>query len=135
MVKPRKVVKSVAVAPIVYPAKLMRPVARMLKVQIKQLERNKKKISKDDPFRDENRILDNAAPDADAEEQYGHARVSAMKDQIDRKLIQSRRALSLIKLGKYGICENCGNMINTDRLMVYPEATFCVKCESKREKK
>lgn len=118
-----------------YPARLLMPVAKMLKSQIKYLERSKKKIEKDDPFRDVNRITDNAAPDADAEEQFGHARNAAIREQLDRKIIQTRRALARIKVGRYGICENCGNMINTDRLMIYPEATLCVKCESNKEKK
>jgi DnaK suppressor protein len=120
---------------VMYPAKLLKPVAGVLKQQIKQLERRKKRIEKDDPFKDIDRITDNAAPDADAEEQFGHARNTAIREQLDRKIIQSRRALARIKLGSYGICENCGKMINTDRLMVYPEATYCVNCEAKNEKK
>ena len=40
-----------------------------------------------------------------------------------------------IKNKGYGICEDCGKMIDTDRLMIYPEATLCVSCEAKKEKK
>lgn len=118
-----------------YPSRLLKPVADLLKNQIKHLEKSKKRIEKDDPFRDVDRTTDNAAPDADAEEQFGHARNTAIKEQIDRKIIQSRKALTKIKIGSYGVCEGCKNMINTDRLMIYPEATFCVKCEAKNEKK
>lgn len=118
-----------------YPINLVKPVASTLKQQIKVLKRRKKDISSEDPFRNVSRIADNAAPDADAEEQFGHARTTAIKEQIDKKLIQTRRALARIKVGKYGICENCNRMINTDRLMIKPEATLCIKCESKQEKK
>jgi len=118
-----------------FPKNLVVPVKSFLAARLKELEKTRKNISKEDPFKDESRITDNAAPDTEADEQFGHARTSALKDQLDRKIIQTRRALARIKIGKYGICESCGNMINTDRLMVYPEATFCVKCESKKEKK
>ena len=71
--------------------------------------------------------------EADAEEQFGHARTSAIKEQIDRQIIQTRKALTRIKIGKYGICEDCSILIDTDRLMAYPEATLCTKCQAKRE--
>ena len=54
--------------------------------------------------------------------------------QMERGIIQTRKALSRIKIGKYGICEDCGQMIDTDRLMIYPEATLCAKDARKREK-
>ncbi|KKR63523.1 MAG: hypothetical protein UU02_C0023G0001, partial [Candidatus Woesebacteria bacterium GW2011_GWA1_40_43] len=38
-----------------------------------------------------------------------------------------------IKLGKYGICEECGQMIDTERLIAFPEATLCAKDAAKRE--
>jgi DnaK suppressor protein len=98
------------------------------------LERRKKNVERGDPFSNVDRASDNAAPDADAEEQFGHAMTSAVKEQIELKIRQTKRALRRIRKGKYGICENCGNMIDTDRLKVYPEATLCVNCERKRNK-
>ena len=78
--------------------------------------------------------MDNAAPDTEAEEQYGHARVSAIKDELNRKASQIEKALKRLKAGRYGQCEDCGKMIDTDRLAIFPEATMCVSCEKKREK-
>ena len=78
-------------------------------------------------------MIDNASPDTDAAEQFGHARASAIKEQLDRKIIQTKKALSMVKIGKYGICEDCAKMIDTDRLMIYPEATLCASCQKKRE--
>ena len=117
-----------------FPANLMAPVGKFLRSRLKRLEKRKKVIEKEDPFRNTSRVTDNASPDTDAAEQFGHARVSAIKEQLDKKMIQTKKALARVKIGKYGICEDCGKMINTDRLMVYPEATLCVKCEAKREK-
>ena len=115
-----------------FPQKLIAPIGDFLSDQLSRLERRKKEVESDDPFRDTRRLTDNASPDNDAAEQFGHARVSAIRSELDRKIIQTRKALSRVRVGKYGICENCGNMIDTDRLMIYPEATFCINCEKKK---
>jgi DnaK suppressor protein len=119
---------------VMFPAKLLSPVNKFLQFQLKKLEKTRKEISREDPFRNIARISNNASPDTDAEEQFGHARTSALKDQLDRRIIQTKKALTRIKIGKYGICEDCGQMIDTDRLMVYPDATLCAKDQAKREK-
>lgn len=117
-----------------FPRNLLVPIGHFLSAQLHKLEGNKKKLEQGDPFSNVSRTTDNAAPDTEAEEQFGHAKTSALKEQVDRKIVQTRKALSRIKIGKYGICENCGKMIDTDRLVIYPEATLCVSCESKKEK-
>ena len=52
---------------------------------------------------------------------------------LTKRTIQLRKALTMVKLGKYGICEKCGKMIDTARLTANPEATTCVKCEKESE--
>jgi RNA polymerase-binding transcription factor DksA len=118
-----------------FPANLVAPVGEFLTDQLKRLERNKAKIEEGDPFIGNDRLTDNAAIDTEAEEQFGHAMTTAVKDRIDKKIIQTRKALSRLKIGKYGICESCGNMIDTDRLVIYPEATVCVNCQKKKKKR
>ncbi len=120
---------------IAYPAKLVAPVGKFLQNRLKVLEKRKKEIEEEDPFKDSSRVLNNASPDTDAAEQFGHARTTAIKEQLDRKIIQTKKALARVKIGKYGICEDCGEMIDTDRLMVYPEATLCAKDAKKKERK
>jgi DnaK suppressor protein len=115
-----------------FPASVVKPVGDFLRDQIKILDRQKKDLKDEDPFSQGDRTTDNAALDTEAEEQFGHARTSAIREQIDKRIIQIRKALTRIKIGKYGVCESCGKMIDTDRLMVYPEATRCVSCEKKR---
>ena len=117
-----------------FPANLLVPVGHFLTAKLKTLEKRKKEISSEDPFKDTSRLLDNASPDADAAEQFGHARTSALKTEINRKIVQVRKALTMVKIGKYGICEECGAMIDTDRLTIFPEATICAKDARKREK-
>lgn len=117
-----------------FPSNLLTPVAHFLTARLKTMEKRKKEISKEDPFADPSRVYDNAAPDIEADEQFGHARTSAIKKEINRSIIGIRKALTRIKIGKYGICEECGQMIDTARLVADPTATLCAKDARKREK-
>jgi DnaK suppressor protein len=118
---------------IFFPSNILKPIANFLNLEKRRLEARKKSLEKEDPFADQDRLNDNAALDADAAEQFGHARIEAIKRELDRQIVSIKKALSRIKIGKYGICEKCGNMIDTDRLMIKPDATLCVKCEKERE--
>jgi len=117
-----------------FPTNLLFPIGKLLNWRLSSLEKKKKSIEDEDPFKDTERLNDNASPDTDAAEQFGHARSTALKNELARKIVQTKKALTNIKIGTYGICEDCGKMIDTDRLVVYPEATLCVSCEAKREK-
>lgn len=117
-----------------YPAAVLKPVQEYLSQKLFGLEKRQKELSNEDPYADKSRLLDNAAADADAAERVGHMQVSAVKKAADRSMIQIRKALTRIKIGNYGMCENCGKMIDTDRLMIMPETTLCIDCEKKKEK-
>lgn len=117
-----------------YPQELLKPIRDALVERLSGLEKRKKEITREDPFNDTGRLNDNAAIDEDAAEKVGHLTVSAVRDTLDRSIIQVRKALSRIKVGSYGVCERCGNMIDTDRLMVMPETTVCISCEKKKER-
>ena len=119
---------------VLFPSKLLAPVGKFLQEKLKLLEKRKKEIIQEDPFNDTSRLIDNASPDTDAAEQFGHARAAAIREQLDVKIVQTKKALTLIKIGKYGICEDCGEMIDTDRLVAYPESTLCATDKAKREK-
>lgn len=117
-----------------FPANLVEPIRQFLHLEESKLKHRKAQLDKQDPFNDDDRMGDSAVDD-DASELFGHSNVVGMKAEIDRRLVQIRKALTRIKIGKYGICEKCGKMIDTDRLTVFPEATICVSCKAKREKK
>jgi len=117
-----------------FPKNVLEPVKNFLHIKEKELEERRDSFDKQDPFSDDDRLTNNASPDADASEQFGHATTEALKREVERKLIQVRKALTSMKMGKYGTCEKCGKMIDTDRLMVMPEATVCANCEKKKEK-
>lgn len=117
-----------------FPAQVLEPIRKFLTREEKQLKKRKASLEEQDPFNDVSRVTDNASPDTDAAEQFGHARVEAMGKEVNRRLTDIRKALTRIRIGNYGTCAGCGKMIDTDRLMVKPEATLCIKCEIKKEK-
>lgn len=44
-------------------------------------------------------------------------------------------ALKKIEDGTFGICDECDGAITKTRLKAIPYASFCVKCQAKKEKK
>jgi DnaK suppressor protein len=46
-----------------------------------------------------------------------------------------RRALAKVDDGSYGICEECGNEIGFSRLQARPEASLCIACQTRSEKR
>ena len=78
--------------------------------------------------------MDNSV-DADVAENVEHDRSFALRKQINRSIVAIRKTLTRIKLGKYGICQSCGKMIDTDRLAIKLTAEYCIDCERKKEKK
>lgn len=57
-------------------------------------------------------------------------------DESDEGLRQTTRdieeALRLFDQGRYGICERCGDPIETGRLLAIPWATRCIECDELR---
>jgi len=57
---------------------------------------------------------------------------------IERKSAELRKIDGMIRRmdedDEFGLCEECGEPIPVARLMVLPEATLCVPCQSKQER-
>jgi len=115
-----------------FPEKVLEPVRKFLAQELSKLKSQKKQVEADDPFADESRTANNSAPDFEADEQFGHARSEAVGREINKRMIQIKKALARVRIGRYGICEKCDQFIDTKRLMVYPETTRCVKCMQKK---
>lgn len=107
-------------------------IKRFLELELVKIKRNKKELKQADPFSDSNRASENSLEE-DVDEQIGHFDTEIKMNFLAKRTVQLRKALTRMKLGKYGICEKCGKMIDTDRLLVNPEATTCVKCEKESE--
>lgn len=117
-----------------FPVNLLKPVGNFLMEKLKSIRISRKRVALDDPYNNKTRDLESAAMDTEAEEKFEHARIVAIKEELNAKAKQIKKALERVKKGKYGICEVCGKMIDTDRLAIFPEATKCIKCEKKGEK-
>jgi DnaK suppressor protein len=53
---------------------------------------------------------------------------------LESELASVEDALRALRLGKYGICDRCGEQIDPERLAVRPEATHCVRCQTEVER-
>lgn len=92
------------------------------------------RLYQDDPFKDPNYVLDNAAVDTDVREQIDHETIEAQIKDLKRRINDIEDALKKIEKGKYGLCEKCGNQIPLERLLIIPEASYCIECEKKLRK-
>jgi RNA polymerase-binding transcription factor DksA len=117
-----------------YPMEVLRPVRDFLLGEKKRLKKVTKELESEDPYNDPRRVNDNAAVDTDVSEHADHDRLAAVMRETHKSLINIRKSLTRIKLGKYGVCIKCGQMIDTDRLSIKPTAEFCVSCEREAEK-
>ncbi len=124
-----------ALTMIKFPENILTQIRSFLENKRKETEKRMRELKKEDPFEDKTRLLDRASDDSEAQNKARHERIAAMQQQLAMALAQTRKALTKIKIGKYGVCESCGKMIDTDRLAVMPAATLCVSCEKKKEKK
>ena len=111
-----------------FPKVLLNPIKTFLEAELVRLKKTRKGIKSSDPFKDSQRTTDNSLEE-DVDEQIGHFDAQVKAKFLSKQIVQLKKALTRIKLGKYGICEKCGNMIDTDRLAVRPDTTVCIKCE------
>ena len=118
----------------VFPMNVLKPLMDYLKGEKKRLVKAKSSLSREDPFKGRKREEDNSI-DADVAEQVDHDSVFASRIELKTSLINIRKTLTRIKIGRYGICENCAKMIDTDRLAIKPTAEYCVSCEKEIEAK
>lgn len=57
----------------------------------------------------------------------------ALETAAREKLAEIDAALRRLKDGTYGVCENCGQPIQIDRLRAVPWTRVCIVCSTKRE--
>lgn len=115
-----------------YPKKLLKPVFDYLSKQQKDLTKRMKGLQDEDPFRNEERLNDNASDDTEAYEQFGHQRSEALSKETAAALSRVSSAMKRIENGEYGSCVNCGMMIDTDRLGIDPTVELCIHCAKKK---
>ena len=57
-----------------------------------------------------------------------------LKDREKVHLEAIEEALQRIETGEYGFCEECGDTINSKRLLVMPLAQYCINCQQNQER-
>lgn len=114
------------------PSRFVGPIKSYLEKRLMELKVWQKRIKQSDPFSDEQRTRDNSSEE-DLEEQVGHFESEVKAGFVKRQMVEFRKALTRIKIGKYGICERCKKPIDTDRLAIKPETVLCLSCEKNGE--
>ena len=56
-----------------------------------------------------------------------------MHSRESRLIKKIRACLLAVEEGTYGICEDCGEPIDIERLRVRPVTSYCIVCKSRRE--
>lgn len=118
-----------------FPNDILNDIRVHLEEEKRKLVARIEELSKQDPFTDPDRGIDNAASDTEANEESSHDRFSAMVDELKAKVSAIDDALIRIGDGTYGYCTSCHEMIDTDRLSILPMATLCKFCEDKKKTK
>ncbi len=112
-----------------YPKEILDKIKSELLTEKEKLEVRLRNLNEDDPFSNPDRLNDNAASDTEAKEEIDHERIEALKQTINNDLKSIEESLVRIQKGNFGFCENCKEMIDTDRLGVYPTVKYCIKCQ------
>lgn len=111
-----------------------------LKKELKsKLKQAKKKVrSHLDQFADEDetiadnfraRFPDYGRDESDEAQEYSeYEERLSLEHRLEIDLKKINKALKKLKEGEYGLCEQCGKEINSERLRVYPEAQLCRDC-------
>jgi RNA polymerase-binding protein DksA len=63
---------------------------------------------------------------------FERSQLAALVRQAQDHLAEIDAATDRLDAGIYGVCENCGQSIATDRLEARPVARTCIECESPR---
>lgn len=115
-----------------FPHSVLVPIRDFLRHDLAKLKKTKRAIEKNDPFFDDERNGQNSLEE-DVDEQIGHYDSTIKAKFLSKQIVQMRKALARIKIGSYGTCEKCGQMIDTDRLAVRPETTICIDCSKEMD--
>jgi len=115
-----------------FPSEILDEVKTHLIREQQEVTKQIEVVSDQDPFTEER--MNDADAGTEANETTDHDRFAAMTDELKTKLEAIKSALIRIEDGSYGFCDECKEMIDTDRLSILPTATLCLSCEQKKKK-
>jgi len=97
-----------------------------LKKDLESFAKEDKNIKYNWDTRYPNRENEDMGEEADEVQEYEN--LLSLEHNLEARLKDVDLALEKIGKGEYGICEKCGNNIEEKRLLAYPEAKLCIKC-------
>jgi len=115
-----------------FPSEILDEVKAHLIREQQEVTKRIEEVSGQDPFTEER--MNDADAGTEANETTNHDRFAAMTDELKEKQAAITRTLLRIENGTYGFCDECKEMIDTDRLSILPTATLCLSCEQKKKK-
>ena len=99
-----------------------------------KLEANKRRAAREIE-RLESQLQQEVDPDVDEADpgSANQAVTRALLKNARNKAEAIDRALRQARSGNYGVCEDCHQAIDPERLAIFPQTTVCVVCKSKQE--
>mgnify|MGYP001611827852 FL=1 len=116
------------------PQETFNKIKRVLQRQEKEIERDLKSIEKDDPVKGDG-LAESSEPGTDSWIADVHGRAQVLGHNLQLLLARTKDALANLRSGSYGKCENCGKVIEPERLEAIPTATLCLACSRKKASK
>lgn len=118
-----------------YPREFVQKLKERLLRYRGKIEEEEKQISAEDVLLEGGEASRSAEAIDEASEEIGHSFVQVTLSRLRDLKKQIDEALGKMRVGKYGLCERCGQPIDKARLEAFPEATLCLRCEQMREEK
>ncbi len=113
-----------------FPKNTLEFLQRHLLRQQREVEKNLKQVSEDDPVSSP-ALVESSEPGTDSYIAETHSKSVVLEKKLTDAKTGIMVALQKIKNGTYGKCESCGKQIEIGRLLAMPTAQYCVSC-SKR---
>jgi DnaK suppressor protein len=70
----------------------------------------------------------------EATESFELERRLSLEKRLREQLAEVEHALKKFENGTYGLCDNCGQLINPERLEALPQASLCLDCKARLAK-
>jgi DnaK suppressor protein len=70
----------------------------------------------------------------EATESFELERRLSLEKRLREQLAEVEHALKKFENGTYGLCDNCGQLIDPERLEALPQASLCLDCKARLAK-
>lgn len=117
-----------------FPIKTLNTIKSVLLRQEKEIEKNIEEFEEADPAKAP-ALAESSEPGTDSYIADTHTKTVVLEGQLKKQKTSIIKALSKMKDGSYGKCENCKNSIGISRLLAMPTAVYCLSCTQKLAKK